>query len=130
MTVARKEPLLSSRTAPARFRRKEQLVGPGLDRVLPQFPSSRRSVPSRYQHPLRLHFGSGLHPERPAQVELAHRRVPYEAESLRDRLRASGQQLLDHLSADVGEAKVATLEAVRELRVVHAEEVQQGGVEV
>lgn len=44
--------------------------------------------------------------------------------------KASGEQPLNHLAMHVGEAEVATLEAVGELGVVHAEEVEDGGVEV
>ena len=42
----------------------------------------------------------------------------------------SGDQPLDHFAVDVGEAIVATLEAVGQVLVVEAEAVQDGGVEV
>ena len=41
-----------------------------------------------------------------------------------------GQQPLHHLAVDIGEAKFAALKAVGQLGVVHAEEVQDGGVKV
>ena len=41
-----------------------------------------------------------------------------------------GQQFFDDRAADVGEAEVAALEAVGELRVVEAQQVQQRGVQI
>src|SRR4051794_27477457 len=45
-------------------------------------------------------------------------------------VRRSGQDGLDDLAVDVGQAEVATLEAVGQARVVDAQEVQQRGLEV
>src|SRR5436309_10764225 len=45
-------------------------------------------------------------------------------------LAPSHQNLLHHLPRDVGEAKIAALEAVGELGVVYAELLEEGGLEV
>jgi hypothetical protein len=42
----------------------------------------------------------------------------------------SGQEILDDVTVNVGEAEFASLEAVSQLLVVDAEEVQNSGVEV
>src|SRR4051794_2271946 len=48
----------------------------------------------------------------------------------RPRLRTSGQDRLDDVPGDVGQAEVAALLAVGEPQVVDAEEVEHGGMEV
>src|SRR5689334_13499171 len=48
----------------------------------------------------------------------------------RPRLNASRQELRHDLAADVGQAEIAALETVGQLRVIEAEEVQDRGVQV
>src|SRR5579864_6812161 len=42
----------------------------------------------------------------------------------------SGEQLLHHLALDVGQSKVSALEAICQARVIEAQTVEQGGVEI
>ena len=42
--------------------------------------------------------------------------------------RVLGDPLLDHLAGDVGETEIATLEAIGETLVIHAEKVEHGGM--
>src|SRR6185503_2874725 len=42
----------------------------------------------------------------------------------------SGEQLVNDFAMDIGEAKIATLEAIGELRVIEPEQMQNGGMQV